>query len=90
MVQAVSNSKGYQRMLVATDFSPSSEAAVKQALWLARQSDATITLAHTLPDLRRAVHSVSYQAKVDLPYGEDSAFQHEVRRESNAQNAPDD
>lgn len=84
MAQTNSSSNGYQRILVATDFSPSSEAAVKQATWLARQSDATITLAHTLPDLRKAVHSVSYQAKVDLFYGEGSVFQREVRRESDA------
>lgn len=84
MAQIDINSKCYQRILVATDFSPSSEAAVKQATWLARQSDATITLAHTLPDLRSAVHSVSYQAKVDLFYGEGSVFQREVRRESDA------
>lgn len=84
MAQAVINIKGYQRILVGIDFSPSSEAAVKQATWLARQCDATITLAHTLPDLRRAVDSVSYQAKVDLFYGEGSVFQREVRRESDA------
>ncbi len=74
--------QAYKRILVATDFSPPAEAAVKQAVWLARQVGARITLAHTLPDLRRAVHSVSYKAKVDLLYGEGSVFQREVRQES--------
>ncbi len=44
--------QGYKRILVATDFSPSADAALQQAVWLARKVDAKITLAHTLPDLR--------------------------------------
>jgi len=58
--------QGYRRILVATDFSPHAAAALRQAVWLARQSGASITLAHTLPDLRRVVHSASTQAKLDL------------------------
>ena len=46
---------GYQKILVATDFSPCSEAALDQAMWIARQTGATIVLAHTLPDLRQLV-----------------------------------
>ncbi|MEQ1829538.1 MAG: universal stress protein [Pirellula sp.] len=43
------NSKlGFERILVATDFSPPSEAALQQAVWLARKTRASITLAHTL------------------------------------------
>ncbi len=74
--------QGYKRILVATDFSPSSDAALQQAVWLARSAGAKITLAHTLPDLRRAVHSASYKAKLDLLCGEGSTFQQEVRQES--------
>lgn len=74
--------QGYERILVATDFSPPADAALKQAVWLARQVGARITLAHTLPDLRRVVHSASYRAKLDLLYGEGDDFQREVRRES--------
>lgn len=73
---------GYKRILVAIDFSQHAESAMKQAVWLARQTGAKITLAHTLPDLRKAVHSVSYQARVDLFYGEGSVFQREVRQDS--------
>ena len=76
------NQLGFKRILVAIDFSPHSEAALRQAVWLARKVGAQITLAHTLPDLRKAVHSVSYQAKVDLLYGEGSVFQREVRQDS--------
>jgi universal stress protein E len=36
-------------ILVATDFSPSAEAALQQAVWLARKTGASITLVHTLP-----------------------------------------
>lgn len=75
---------GYRKILVATDFSDHAQSALKQAVWLARQNGVKITLVHTLPDLRRAVHSVSYRAKMDLLYGEGSVFQHEVRQASDA------
>jgi nucleotide-binding universal stress UspA family protein len=74
----------YRRILVATDFSPFAQAALQQAAWLARQSGASITLAHTLPDLRRVVHSASTQAKLDLLYGKGETFQREVRQNSDA------
>ena len=73
---------GYKQILVATDFSSHSDAALKQAVWLARQTGAGIVLAHTLPDLRRAVHSSSYKARLDLLYGEGDLFQREIRQES--------
>jgi nucleotide-binding universal stress UspA family protein len=75
---------GYERILVATDFSPCSEAAFKQAVWLARQSGAKLVLAHTLPDLRRAVHSSSFEARMDLLSGEGDLFQREIRQKSDA------
>ncbi len=75
---------GYKRILVATDFSPHADAALKQAVWLARQTGASIVLAHTLPDLRRAVHSSSYKARLDLLYGEGELLQREIREESDA------
>jgi nucleotide-binding universal stress UspA family protein len=74
--------QGYERILVATDFSPYADAALKQAVWLARQTGARIVLAHTLPDLRRAVHGTSYQARLDLVYGEGDRFQRELRKDS--------
>ncbi len=74
--------QGYEQILVATDFSPHAHAAFKQAVWLARQTGARIVLAHTLPDLRRAVHGTSYQARLDFVYGEGDLFQREMRQES--------
>lgn len=73
---------GYKQILVATDFSPHADAAIKQAVWLARQTGARIVLAHTLPDLRRAVHGTSYEARLDLLYGDGETFQRELRQES--------
>jgi|GEM_PF-2379039 len=35
--------QGYKRILVATDFSPSADAALQQAVWLARKVGARIT-----------------------------------------------
>ncbi|MBL9093504.1 MAG: universal stress protein [Planctomycetaceae bacterium] len=42
---------GCKKILVAVDFSPHAEAALKQAVWLAQRTGASITLAHTLPHL---------------------------------------
>jgi nucleotide-binding universal stress UspA family protein len=72
---------GYRRILVAIDFSAHSDAALKQAVWVARQTKASITLAHTLPNLRHTIQSTSAQALLDL-YGEGDIFQREIRRAS--------
>lgn len=69
-------------ILVATDFSPDSDSAFKQAIWLARQSHAKIVLAHTRRDLRNAMHGTSYEARLDFFYGKGDLFQEELRRES--------
>lgn len=74
--------QAFKRILVATDFSPHADSAVKQAVWLARKNGAAITLAHTLPDLRRAVHGTSYEARIDFLYGEGDLFQRDLRRDS--------
>ena len=39
----------YKRIMVATDFTESSEVALKQAIWLAHRTGASIVLAHVLP-----------------------------------------
>lgn len=88
---------GYQKILVATDFSPCSEAALEQAVCLARQTGAKIVLAHTLPDLRQLVATLPVEARRDFFYGDGDLFDKEVRRESDAKlrqviddlNAPD-
>ena len=46
----------YDRILVAVDFSPDAAAALKQAVWLARQTGVQIVLAHTIPDLSKSVY----------------------------------
>jgi len=69
---------GYQRILVAADFSPASQAALNQAVWVARASGAEIMLVHVLPDLRKTMYSASIEAKLDLLYGEGARFHHEV------------
>lgn len=72
----------YKKILVATDFSPNADAALKQAIWLARQSKSPLVLAHTLPDMRAAVHTSSAKARMDLLYGEGDVFHREIREES--------
>lgn len=76
--------QAYKRILVATDFSPHADAALQQAIWLARKSGAKIVLAHTLPDLRQALIGTSYEARMDLVYGEGDLIQRELRQESDA------
>ncbi len=76
------NAAGYRRILIATDFSPSSEAALKQAVWIARRSGAQLVLAHALPDLLGVAHSASADAKLDLLFGQGEKFQREVSQTS--------
>lgn len=75
-------SPNFRRILVANDFSPHAETAVKQAIWLARRNGASVVVAHAITDLRRAMTSAPYRARQDLFYGEGDDFQREIRRES--------
>ena len=72
----------YQSILVAIDFSPSSEAALKQAIWLSRQIGASLVLVHALPESQRAEHLSSYMAKIDLLSGHGERFEREIRQDS--------
>lgn len=81
-MQHESDRSGYRNILVAYDFSPPAEAAVKQAAWLARKAGSRLTLAHVLPDLHRVVHSALALGDTDLLYGEGSVSQAEAQRES--------
>jgi nucleotide-binding universal stress UspA family protein len=47
---------GFKRILVATDFSAFSNAALSQAAWLSRQTGAKIALANAIPDLSMSVY----------------------------------
>ena len=82
MTQQRSENDGYRHILVALDFSAYAEAPLRQAVWLARQNGAKIVVAHTLPDLQRAMHWTSYEARLDLTYGEGEVFQRELRQDS--------
>lgn len=76
--------QGYERILVATDFSPHAEAALRQAVWLARQNGARIVVMHTLPGRLRMDHSESMRAQLDLLYGEGETIPRDVRQQSEA------
>jgi len=92
-----SSTASYHKILVATDFSSASEAALAQGVWLARQSGAKLVLAQSLPDLRQLVSTLPLEARRDFFYGDGDLFDREVRRESDAKlkqtidnlNAPD-
>jgi universal stress protein E len=74
----------YRSILVAMDFSPFAQAALQQALWLARLAGAQVKLAHVMHDLQKAVRSVTTAAKYDIIYGDGSKFDREVRAETDA------
>ena len=73
----------FEKILVATDFSDSSAAALRQALWLANWSDAELILAHSIDNLRRAARELSYKTKLDLMSGEGELVEIEIRKKSN-------
>jgi universal stress protein E len=73
---------GFQNVLVATDFSPSANAALQLATWLGRASGAKLVLAHVLEDLQRAVHSLGSASKLDLLTAEGEIFEKEIRQKS--------
>ena len=65
----------YQRILVPTDFSPASEAALDAALELARKFKATVVLMHAYGAPSYAYPNIESHATAD--YG--SAFEHVAR-----------
>lgn len=79
-----SSAIGIHKILVAMDFSADSTAAFQQAIGLARSAGASVMLAYTRQDLRHAMHSSSYEARLDFLYGKGDLLQDELRADSNA------
>jgi universal stress protein E len=85
------NSKlGFQRILVVTDFSPPAEAAFQQAVWLARETGVSITLAHTLPPLQFSASEAGPSMDLFLGFLVNEGqsfedFESEATREADAQ-----
>ncbi|MFN8705464.1 MAG: universal stress protein, partial [Planctomyces sp.] len=52
-------------ILVAMDFTASSAAALKQAVWLARRTGASLVLTHSIPDFSRSIYWGPYQSEVN-------------------------
>lgn len=73
---------GFQHVLVATDFSTHAEAALKQAIWLARQAGTKITLIHVVTDLRKALLLASPEGHYVTIFGDGDKVQQEIREES--------
>lgn len=72
----------FRKILVATDFSDCSDAALRQAVWVAQQSHGEIVLAHVTSDLRRAVAHTSYRSRLEFLEGHEDHFQREIRHDS--------
>lgn len=56
---------GCDRILVALDFSLSATAALKQAVWLARQTGAALVLAHAIPDFSKSVYWGPHEREIN-------------------------
>jgi nucleotide-binding universal stress UspA family protein len=72
----------FRRILVATDFSPCADAALHQAIWIAKLSHGKVVLAHVVADLRHAVSRTSYRSRIEFLEGQEEHFQRELRRDS--------
>jgi universal stress protein E len=73
------DSAGFRNILIATDFSEDSAAALQLAIWVARQSSGRVVLAHVLDDLRKATMGMSNRAKQDLLAGDGHIYEKEIR-----------
>jgi universal stress protein E len=72
-------SAGFRNILIATDFSEDSAAALQLAIWLAKQSSGRVVLAHVVDDLRKATMGMSNKAKQDLLAGDGHIYEKEIR-----------
>ena len=72
----------FGRILVATDFSASADAAIKRAIWVAKQAQGKVVIAHVIADLRHAVAHTSYRSRIEFLEGQEEHFQRELRRNS--------
>jgi len=52
----MNNQPNLKTVLVAMDFSPYGAAALKQAVWVARKTGASLVLTHSIPDFSMSVH----------------------------------
>ena len=75
----------WQRILTATDFSADSEAALRLAATAARACHADLTLAHSLPHVRRAAWSAVWASRIPADSPEGEAFQRQLCRSSDEQ-----
>ena len=69
----------FRNILVPTDFSEDSAAALQLAVWVAKQSSGRVVLSHVLDDLRRATMGMSNRAKQDLLAGDGHIYEKEIR-----------
>jgi nucleotide-binding universal stress UspA family protein len=75
----------FRKILVATDFSKSADAALMRGAWLAEKCRAELVVAHVLTDLRQAFIALPYAAKTELLYGDIEKFERALRADSQRQ-----
>jgi universal stress protein E len=71
-----------EKILVAVDYSPTSEAALRQAIALGKLLGARVTAAHVLTDLRGALEAMPAEARWKLVAGDIDEFEKSLRQGS--------
>jgi universal stress protein E len=74
----------FRKILVATDFSKHSAAALVRGMWLGERSHGEVVVAHVLTNFRQAVSAMPYSLQWELLYGDMEKFQRGLR--TNSQN----
>lgn len=69
----------FRKILIATDFSKSAQAALPRGIWLAEKSDAQAVVVHVLANLRDAFIALPYAAKSEFLYGDIDKFERALR-----------
>jgi nucleotide-binding universal stress UspA family protein len=73
---------GYRRILAATDFSASAEAAIRQAAWAAQRFGSQLVVTHVLPNFVEAFCGASNTARCQAFFGDPDVLQREIRGQS--------
>jgi nucleotide-binding universal stress UspA family protein len=72
-------------ILVATDFSAHSQAALAQAVYLADRTKATVTVVHVVTHVARAVPGTSFEVHWRIPPGELKRAERKLRKQAEQQ-----
>jgi len=79
----IDTKQGFPKILLATDFSSSADAALQQAVWAAKEFGARLVLTHVVSNLPAAIFAAPIEARQEFFYGDPQVFQRSIRQRSN-------